>query len=164
VPAKPHPVDSLRWLPVDQVRSNDYNPNSQVAASHELLIESIRLDGWTQPVVVRPPDAAGMHVIVDGEHRWKAAKAMGSKTLPVVILDKDEAGCIAATVRHNRARGTHGVEHMAHVIARMRAEKCTSEQIEAFLGMTAAERQRLETTESMFLAIAGGRDESMSTG
>ena len=70
--------------------SNDYNPNRQIDATQDLLVESIRASGWTQPIVVRPADGAGKHVIVDGEHRWRASARLtrdfGAK-VPVVILD-----------------------------------------------------------------------------
>ena len=158
-----HPIDSVRWVPRSVVHANEYNPNRQVDENHALLIESIRADGWTQPIVVRPRGDDGMHVIVDGEHRWRAAAHLDDDHIPVVILDQDDAGCIAATVRHNRARGSHGVENMAHIITRLRAEGTDSEAIEAMLGMTHEERSRLETSEDVFLALMGGGDQSMSS-
>ena len=158
---KKQPIDKVQWIPRASLRANDYNPNSQIAQSHDLLIESIKADGWTQPIVVRPKGKDGKHVIVDGEHRWKAAGAMKAPRVPCVILEQDDAGCIAATVRHNRARGSHGVEDMAHLITRLRAEGQDEAAIEAMLGMSADERRRLEISEDAFLALMGGKDGSM---
>ena len=83
-----HPIDSVRWVPRSVVHANEYNPNRQVDENHALLIESIRADGWTQPIVVRPRGDDGMHVIVDGEHRWRAAAHLEDEHIPVVILDQ----------------------------------------------------------------------------
>ena len=68
---------------------------------------------------------------------------------------------IASTVRHNRARGSHGVEDMAHLITRLRAEGQGEAAIETMLGMSADERRRLEISEDAFLALMGGKDGSM---
>lgn len=156
------PISGVTWIDRECVRPNEYNPNSQIGQSHDLLIESIRADGWTQPIVVRPVNEDGFHIIVDGEHRWQAsAHTAIDGLIPCVILDQDEAGCIAATVRHNRARGTHGVEDMVHIIKRLRGEGKTDGEIESMLGMTPEERERLEISESAFLAIMGGNDQSM---
>ena len=153
-----HPIDTMSWLPVDAVRPNDYNPNRQQAVNHGLLIESIRADGWTQPIVVRPPNADGVHIIIDGEHRWKAAKEMGQETLPCVVLETDLAGCMAATVRHNRARGRHGVEAMAGLVLEMEREGMPDEGIAQSIGGTVEEVRRLKASEDLFLAIASGED------
>ena len=160
-----HPVSSVTWVDREKVRPNSYNPNAQDSDSHSLLVHSILSDGWTQPIVVTPPDGEGIHTIVDGEHRWKASahliKQFGRK-VPVVILRGDRAGCMAATVRHNRARGSHGVEDMARIIRDALDAGETREAIIRNLGMTDAEYDRLLTSEAAFMAIQGGRDKAMS--
>lgn len=45
------PVDLIQWVPADQVQANDYNPNKVAPIEMELLHTSIRLDGFTQPIV-----------------------------------------------------------------------------------------------------------------
>jgi len=66
-------------MAVDAVRPYEGNPRKNdhaVAAA----AESIRLFGWRQPIVVD----AGM-VIVVGETRWKAARALGHQAVPVHV-------------------------------------------------------------------------------
>ena len=157
------PIDTVRWIDRDLLTANDYNPNSQVAENYSLLVESLQADGWTQPIVARPAGADGKHVIIDGEHRWLASAYLDRREVPVVVLERDEAGCIAATVRHNRARGSHGVAGMIHILSRLRAEGQSTEDIKRLLGMNDTELARLEASEERFLGIMAGRDHSMTT-
>jgi hypothetical protein len=57
------------------------------------------------------------YTIIDGEHRWRAALKIGLKTIPVVRLDLDEARMKIATIRHNKATGSHDAGLEALVLA-----------------------------------------------
>ena len=156
-----NPIDHLRWVETERIKPNSYNPNSQLEESLALLTESIKANGWTQPIVVRPIKS-GVHVIVDGEHRYMAARALKQSKVPVVILEASDKECIAATVRHNRARGVHGLDGMLHIVKQLRSEGVESAQIEQMLGMTSTERERLEASEEAFLAVQAGQDIGMA--
>lgn len=107
-------LETLRidYLPIDAIKPNDYNPNRQSEHDFELLCKSIDEDGMTQPVVV----LKATNTIVDGEHRWRACKALGHKEVPVVLVDMGDAQARVATLRHNRARGSEDVELAAAVL------------------------------------------------
>lgn len=92
-------------VPIDSIQPNDYNPNRQNDHEFELLLSSIRSDGFTTPVIV-------LHdgTIVDGFHRWKAARELGMTEVPVVRVNMDAAQARVATLRHNRARGEEDIE------------------------------------------------------
>ncbi len=112
------PVSSVRWVPWDTLRANDYNPNQQAPPEFRLLKVSIMASGWTQPLVIRDDGE-----IVDGFHRWllvdqdKDVRMLTHGFVPVVTLRETEpAEQRMATIRHNRARGTHGVVPMAGII------------------------------------------------
>ena len=64
--------------------ANPFQPR-QAMDPQELsgLVDSIRRHGVLQPIVVRP--AAGGFEVVAGERRWRAAKAAGLSTIPVVV-------------------------------------------------------------------------------
>ena len=49
-------MDFIRWVPVEKVRPNDYNPNSVAPPEMELLHTSISEDGYTQPIVGNEED------------------------------------------------------------------------------------------------------------
>lgn len=65
--------------PIDDIRPYEGNPRRNDAAV-DAVAESIRLFGVRQPIVV---DEDG--VIVVGHTRWKAAKKLGLKTVPVHV-------------------------------------------------------------------------------
>src|SRR5262245_11199409 len=81
----------FRLVSIDDVESNDYNPNDMEAEFFELLVQQVKEEGMNQPVLVRVnPDKPGKFLIVDGEHRWKAARIAGKKRLGVIVVPFDE--------------------------------------------------------------------------
>lgn len=141
------PLASLRWLPASDLHANDYNPNRVAPNELNLLKVSLLCSGWTQPVVAREDGE-----IVDGFHRWTLAStdpevaALTNGLVPVVTLlgTANRAEQIAATVRHNRARGSHYVLRMADITAALIYEHGIDPQdLETKLGMEPDEVQRL---------------------
>jgi ParB-like chromosome segregation protein Spo0J len=117
------PVSKVHWVPIEQVRANDYNPNSVGRNEMHLLYISILHDGYTQPIVTVKE---GKHfVIVDGFHRYLVAKTykdIAKRTggqVPIVVIDKKINDRMASTVRHNRARGRHATTGMANMVFEM---------------------------------------------
>ena len=154
----PHPVTRVQLIPIDTVRGNDYNPNRVAPPEMRLLIRSIQKDGFTMPVVVAGEGKE--YVVVDGFHRRQAAKnnrqireSLGNY-LPVVRLEKKLEDRIAATVRHNMARGTHQVELTARLVTLLRRHNWTSERIGRELGMEPDEVLRLKQMECLAEAFA----------
>jgi ParB-like chromosome segregation protein Spo0J len=149
-PFKSEPVDFVRWVPADTVRANDYNPNSVAPPEMELLRLSITADGYTQPIVAMPTDD-GVEV-VDGFHRHRVGKecddvrARVQGYLPIVGIRHDRTGKadrIAATIRHNRARGKHQVSIMSDIVIELKRRNWSNEKIARELGMEADEVLRL---------------------
>ena len=104
----------IEYLPIDDITPNDYNPNRQSEDEFELLLRSMEEDGFTQPIVcVRHEDKV---IIVDGEHRFRAAASLQYPEVPVVITDMTLEQARIATLRHNRARGSEDIELGAQVL------------------------------------------------
>jgi len=99
------------YVDIRKLKPNDYNPNRQNEHDFELLLKSMEEDGFTQPIV-----ALKNGVIVDGEHRWRAAKVLGFDQIPVVYTDMTPEQMRIATLRHNRARGTEDINLTADVL------------------------------------------------
>lgn len=149
-PFKNEPVDFVKWVPAEQVVSNDYNPNKVAPPEMELLEISIMNDGYTQPVVTYPN--GDKIEVVDGFHRTRVAKE--SKIVrgrvfgytPTVIIRKaqsDKNDRIASTIRHNRARGKHQVDAMSEIILELKNRNWKNERIARELGMDEEEILRL---------------------
>jgi len=147
---KEQPVDRVRWVDVDQVQANDYNPNSVASQEMSLLYTSILHDGYTQPVVTIWDEDEGKYVIVDGFHRYFTCKSnqdikdRNSGRLPIVVLQKDVNERMAATVRHNRARGKHSVGGMSSMVFNMLDNGWSDSEICQHLGMEPDELLRLK--------------------
>jgi ParB-like chromosome segregation protein Spo0J len=71
-----------------------------------MLKMSMLDDGFTQPILVH----GKTHMIIDGEHRWRAACQLGYKEVPVVFVDMTTEQMKISTLRHNRARGSEDIE------------------------------------------------------
>jgi ParB/RepB/Spo0J family partition protein len=93
------------YVAVADLKPNPWNPNRQSDEDFELLLRSIEDNGFTVPIVVNRDTMQ----IVDGEHRWRAAQALGMDEIPVVYVDQTIEQQMTATLTHNRARGTEDV-------------------------------------------------------
>jgi len=103
---------TIEYVDIESIQPNEYNPNRMSEKDFELLLRSMREDGFTQPVIVQRETRK----IVDGEHRWRAAAHLGMKTLPVVLVNMTPEQMRIATLRHNRARGAEDLQLSAEVL------------------------------------------------
>lgn len=149
-PFKNEPVDCVLWVKNTTVKANDYNPNSVAPTEMKLLHTSIKEDGYTQPIVTFKADED--REVVDGFHRNRVGKEFKDIEkrihgyLPVVTINQertDKADRIAATIRHNRARGKHSVDSMSQIVVDLRKRNWSDEKIARELGMDADEVIRL---------------------
>ena len=144
------PIDRVYWVDVEKVEANDYNPNSVAGKEMRLLYTSIKHDGYTQPVVTIYDEEKDKYVIVDGFHRYFTCKSnqdirdRNKGRLPIVVIEKDINERMAATVRHNRARGAHQVDGMANMVFSMLDKGWKDEDICNHLGMEPEELLRLK--------------------
>lgn len=149
-PFRDEPVDYVAWVASCTVYANDYNPNSVAPPEMELLAHSILTDGYTQPIVTMPTEKG--REVVDGFHRNRVGKendtvrqrVMGF--LPAVSIKASQSGLndrIAATIRHNRARGKHGVEAMSDIVVELKKRNWSDQRVAKELGMDPDEILRL---------------------
>lgn len=102
----------ITYVPIDSVHPNPYNSNRQSARDFELLCRSMEEDGFTQPIIVNKEK----NEIVDGEHRWRACKALGKTEIPIVFVDMTIEQQMISTLRHNRARGNEDINMASSVL------------------------------------------------
>lgn len=65
-PFKDEPVDCVLWVKAETVEGNEYNPNSVAPPEMRLLEQSIKEDGYTQPVVTYRLSAAIAQLRAEG--------------------------------------------------------------------------------------------------
>jgi len=155
-PLKNEPVDCVLWVRADDVIANDYNPNQVAPPEMKLLTLSIEEDGYTQPIVSWKNN--NKFEVVDGFHRNRVGKEIPSIKkrimgyLPVTIINNDrldKGDRIAATIRHNRARGKHLVQGMSDIVLELKKRNWTDEKICKQLGMEPDEVLRLAQIQGL---------------
>lgn len=148
-PFKNEPCDCTLWVKQENVKANEYNPNHVATPEMKLLYESVKCDGYTMPIVTYDLKD-GTREIVDGFHRNRVGrehpdiKARIHGYLPVTTIDKPEDERIASTIRHNRARGTHGIRPMSEIVIELAKNGWSDEKICKELGMDLDEVIRLK--------------------
>lgn len=151
-PLRAEPVDCVLWVPGEAIEANDYNPNNVAPPEMRLLEHSITADGYTQPIVTWVRDD-GTREVVDGFHRNRvgreshAVRARCRGYLPVTTIQPDREGRndrIAATIRHNRARGQHQVSAMSEIVMELSRRNWSDARIGKELGMEPDEVLRMK--------------------
>ncbi|MHA1054549.1 IbrB-like domain-containing protein [Enterobacter mori] len=164
-PFREQPVDCVLWIKQGEITANDYNPNNIAPPEKRLLCKSLEMDGFTQPIVVTESDAQH-YEIVDGFHRHE----MGSNRailkrqlkgyLPVTCLRKarqKKGDRMAATIRHNRARGRHQIHAMSDIVRELVQLGWDDEKIGQELGMDSDEVLRLKQINGLLELFADRR-------
>lgn len=151
-PFKDQPIDCVLWVKEEQITPNDYNPNNMAPQEKRLLTKSLEADGFTQPIVV--VEKKDRHYeIVDGFHRHQLSQSKATLKkrfhgyLPITQLEKCDDSLpsrMAATVRHNRARGRHQISAMSDIVRELSQLGWSDERMGQELGMDADEILRLK--------------------
>ncbi|HGN9370330.1 TPA: IbrB-like domain-containing protein [Citrobacter pasteurii] len=148
-PFREEPVDCVLWVKNGHISPNDYNPNNVAPPEKKLLLKSIEADGFTQPIVV-VHSSEEEYEIIDGFHRHELGKSKSSLKsrlkgyLPITCLQRERHERIAATIRHNRARGRHQIHAMSEIVRELSQLGWSEEKIGKELGMDSDEVLRLK--------------------
>ena len=144
------PVYNIIAVPIHKIKPNNYNPNVVAPPEMKLLYQSIKMDGYTMPIVCYYIKEKDEYIIVDGFHRYRVMleyedifereKGM----LPVSVIDKPIDHRMASTIRHNRARGSHNVDLMSNIIKELHEIGRSDAWISKHLGMERDEILRLK--------------------
>ena len=148
-PFREEPVDCVLWVEGNHITPNDYNPNNVAPPEKRLLLKSIEADGFTQPIVV-VHSTEEEYEIIDGFHRHELGKSKPSLRsrlkgyLPITCLQRERHERMAATIRHNRARGRHQIHAMSEIVRELSLLGWSEEKIGKDLGMDSDEVLRLK--------------------
>ena len=144
------PVYHVISVPIDKVKPNTYNPNAVAPPEMKLLYDSIRVDGYTMPIVCYYDKETDEYIIVDGFHRYRVMlehpdiREREKGMLPVSVIDKPIDQRMASTIRHNRARGSHNVDMMSNIVKELHELGRSDAWISKHLGMDRDEILRLK--------------------
>jgi ParB-like chromosome segregation protein Spo0J len=170
-PFRDQPVDCVLWVKHEAVKPNSYNPNNVAPPEKRLLLKSLELDGFTQPVVAIR-NGANEYEIVDGFHRHELGKSKPALQkqlkgyLPVTCLRASrtrKSERMAATIRHNRARGRHQIQEMSEIVRELAQLGWEDERIGKELGMDSDEVLRLKQINGLLEMFADRRFSSAWT-
>lgn len=139
---------------LDYLKPNPWNPNKVARPEMELLKISIRKSGFCFPLVVMKENDTS-YMIVDGFHRHLVAKEFGMEYVPVVILNESIDEYMNATIRFNRAKGTHQIIDMSKLVLDLVRLGKTDEEIATNLGMDSDEVLRLKQISGLKEAFIG---------
>ncbi|MBS4095524.1 MAG: ParB/RepB/Spo0J family partition protein [Sulfuricella sp.] len=96
----------FQMIDVASVEPNPATPRQHIdEAALKGLANSIRQKGLIHPLVVQPANAAGRHVLIVGERRWRAAAMAGETRVPALIRPCDPAEVLEVQVFENLGQG-----------------------------------------------------------
>lgn len=71
-------TNKILLVAIDSVRPNDWNPKLRDTDEYKKIVESIKVNGFKNPIIVRENDNGdSKYEILDGEQRWRACKELG---------------------------------------------------------------------------------------
>jgi len=95
--------ENITEIDIELLQPNPSQPRGLITPESIVdLVDSIREHGILEPLVVAKTPAG--YQIIAGERRWRAAKMVGLKTVPVVIKDASPAGMLEMTLVENIQR------------------------------------------------------------
>lgn len=99
------------------------------------LAESIKKNGILQPILVRKLKDGNFYEIIAGERRFRAAKTIGLKTVPVIVKDLDDKQSLELALIENIQRENLTAIEEAEGYKRLQEEfSYTQEQLGGVLG------------------------------
>ena len=144
-------------LPTDQIKPNEWNPNLQDAEIYRVLAQSLKEEGFGEPILVRRVEGKIPYEVVNGEHRWRLAVETGMTHVPAAIVDMDKHNAMLATIRRNRTRGGLDTIKTAKILNDMR-KRLSDEEIEQRLGFSQQELDEMVAMiDAPFVPFGGGR-------
>lgn len=90
-------------IDINLIKSNEGQPRKSFDDEKILeLAESIKSNGIIQPLILKKVDDE--YIIVAGERRWRAAKAIGLKEVPAIVMNLTEKQVLEISLIENIQR------------------------------------------------------------
>lgn len=78
--------ENIKKVAIDKISKNSWNPKLDNPPEMENIKKSLKLNGYAQPILVRQTNDG--YEVIDGAHRYMAAKELGYKELYVYDAGK----------------------------------------------------------------------------
>lgn len=109
-----------RLVLIEYLQPNTWNPNRQDAETFAKEKASLRRFGFVVPIIVRPLPDSDFFEIIDGEHRWKAARELNMEYVPVYNLGPiSEHEAMQLTIVLNELKGKPEEKKLGDVLKRL---------------------------------------------
>ncbi len=95
--------DSINTISINLIKPNNEQPRKNFDEEKiRYLAQSIKEHGIIQPLVLKKEGK--LYTIVAGERRWRAAKLIGIKKIPAVVMDLDDRSVLEISLIENIQR------------------------------------------------------------
>jgi len=130
-------IGDLTQIPSNMLIAGKYQPRTEFDDDAlKQLADSIKSNGIIQPLIVRKVDNQ-QYEIIAGERRWRAAKIVGLKEVPVIIRNVPDDTASAFALIENIQRENLNPIDEAIALKRLKEEfSMTHEQISEAVGYT----------------------------
>jgi len=96
-------VSTFELMPLGDLRPHPKNPSEITEEAVRKLADAMQQHGFTSPIEIQ----VGTKLIVAGHRRFAAAKLLGLKLVPVLILNLTDEEALAYLIANNQ----HGKDH-----------------------------------------------------
>ncbi|HEX7643072.1 MAG TPA: ParB/RepB/Spo0J family partition protein [Burkholderiaceae bacterium] len=153
----------MRMIPIDQIEVlNARERNNKV---FEEIVANIKAIGLKKPITVterRKPDGTLRYLLVCGEGRVKAFRALGQATIPALVVKVSDEDALIMNLSENIARRQHRPLEVMQGIERLHKQGYDKKAIAAKTGLTPEYVNGILTLlksgeERLLVAVAKGR-------
>jgi len=137
-------IREAKIVSINDLFSNDYNPNRMPKTEMDLLEKCIIKYGFLFPIIASWDGSAGKYRIIDGYHRYEVLKRIGARKASIIDLELSYHEAVQLTVLMNRIKGMHQVERMSDLVVKLEDLGVADEEICRNLGMEPEEYLRLK--------------------
>lgn len=127
----------LRQIPIDRIEV--LNPRERNSRAFGEIVGNIKTIGLKKPIVVTPrrgPNGEERFLLVCGEGRMKAFKALGEATIPALVVVVDDEDAFIMSLTENIARRQWRPLELLAGIEQLRDRGYTPKQIATKTGLT----------------------------
>ena len=128
----------FKLVDLHKIKPNAWNPNEMKTRDFQRLKEDIKTEGILDPLVLRQVD--GEYEIVDGAHRFKAAKELGIQVLPAYIAEPgdkltEKKEAMISTINYKTIQGKFNQVKYSKLISDLQ-QKMPKDELKKRIGLS----------------------------